>query len=212
MFNILPIKKKYLGNTNIMFKKSVKEEIYSDLYRFKPKKLSVANMINLILWEPCARFMFFYRLASAYGKIHLLGLISRFWLHFLKPKFNIQIYLKTKIGKGFKLNHYGNIIINQGVRIGENCNVAQGVTIGNISRGKLKGCPTIGDRVWIGPNAVVVGNIKIGNDVLIAPLTYVNCDLPDGAVVSGNPLKIYNYNGTAVYVKNVYENENYNIK
>lgn len=91
--------------------------------------------------------------------------------------------------------------------MGENCNISQGVTIGNISRGKLKGCPIIGNRVWIGANAVVVGNIKIGNDVLMAPLTYVNCDLPDGAVVSGNPLKILSYKGSGVYVKNVFKSK-----
>lgn len=188
-----------------MFKNSVKEEIYADLYRFKPQKLSLIAMITLIIIEPCARYMFLYRLASSYKKNHPYGFITRIWLHFLKPKLGIQIYLMAQIEKGFRLNHYGNIIINQGVRIGENCNVAQGVTIGNVSRGKMKGFPTIGDRVWIGPNAVVVGNIKIGNDVLIAPLTYVNCDLPDGAVVSGNPCKIHNYNGSGVYVKHIYE-------
>lgn len=188
-----------------MLNKEVKEEIYSDCYRFIPHKMSEFELLKLILSEPCARYMFFYRLASAYRKNHIYGVISRVWLHFLKPKFSIQMYLLAKIGKGFKLNHYGHILIGQGVKIGENCNVAQGVSIGNVSRGKYKGSPVIGDRVWIGPNAVVVGNIKIGNDVLIAPLTYVNCDLPNDAVVSGNPCKIHNYNGSGVYVKNKYE-------
>ncbi|MGY5851070.1 hypothetical protein [Salegentibacter sp. F14] len=104
-----------------------------------------------------------------------------------------------------RLNHYGNIIVNQGVEIGDNCNVTHGVTIGNVSRGRLKGCPKIGDRVWIGANAVVVGNINIGDDVLIAPLSYVNWDIPNNAVVSGNPCKILNYNGSGVYVKNLYK-------
>jgi serine O-acetyltransferase len=59
------------------------------------------------------------------------------------------------------------------------------------------------DRVWIGANAVVVGKITIGNDVLIAPLTYVNFDLPDKAVVAGNPAKIVNYNGSFGYVNDI---------
>ncbi len=83
----------------------------------------------------------------------------------------------------------------------------KGVTIGSISRGKLKACPTIGNRVWIGPNAVVGGNIEIGDDVLIAPLTFVNKDIPDNAVVSGNPCKINNYNGSHDYIKNLYKNK-----
>ncbi len=190
-----------------MLKNNLKEEIYADLYRFKPKKTSWIDKMFLIISEPCARYMFFFRLASSYKKTNIYGFISRVWLHFLKPKFNIQIYLLAKIGKGFRLNHYGHILIGQGVTIGENCNVGQGVSIGNVSRGKYKGSPVIGDRVWIGPNSVVVGKIKIGNDVLIAPLTYVNQDLPDGAVVSGNPFVIHNYNGSGVYVKNIYNPE-----
>lgn len=191
-----------------LLRKSVKEKIKADLFRFRPKNISFTTAFFLILQEPCARYMFLFRLASSYKKSHPYGFIARFWLHHLKPKLSIQIYLLAQIGKGFRLNHYGHVLINSGVKIGENCNVGQGVSIGNVSRGKLKGSPTIGDRVWIGPNAVVVGNIKIGNDVLIAPLTYVNCDLPDKAVVSGNPCKIHNYNGSGVYVKNIYEPAN----
>lgn len=62
--------------------------------------------------------------------------------------------------------------------------------IGQENRGKRKGTPIIGNEVWIGANAVIVGNVKIGNDVLIAPLSYVNFDVPDHSIVVGNPAKI----------------------
>lgn len=78
------------------------------------------------------------------------------------------------------------IIVNQVAIIGESCTIAQGAIIGWIGRGKLKGCPKIGNRVYIGANSVVVGNVSIGDDVLIAPLTYI-MDIPAKAVVSGNP-------------------------
>lgn len=99
--------------------------------------------------------------------------------------------------------HYGNIVINSNVVIGENCNIAQGVTLGNTKRGKNIGNPTIGNRVWIGANSVVVGGITVGNDVLIAPLSLVNFNIPDKAVVAGNPAKIINYNGSEGYVNNI---------
>lgn len=51
----------------------------------------------------------------------------------------------------------------------ENCNIHKGVTIGQENRGKRKGTPVIGDEVWIGINATIVGKISIGSDVLIAP-------------------------------------------
>ena len=75
------------------------------------------------------------------------------------------------------------------------------VTIGQESRGKRKGSPKIGDNVWIGTNAVIVGNITIGNDVLIAPLAHVNFDVPDHSIVIGNPAKIIRReNATAGYI------------
>ena len=47
--------------------------------------------------------------------------------------------------------------------------------------------PVIGDYVWIGVNATIVGKINIGNDVLIAPNSYVNCDVPSHSIAIGNP-------------------------
>ena len=187
-----------------MIKTEVLKGIKADSQRWSNEPLNFSWFFKMFVSQPCLRYMVIYRLAAGYSKYHPIGLFSRIWFNFIKGKYALQIYLQAKIGKGFRINHYGNIIINQGVIIGENCNISQGATIGNVSRGKLKGCPEIGDRVWIGANAVVVGNIKIGDDVLIAPLTYVNCDIPSKAVVSGNPCTIHNYNGSGVYVKNLY--------
>lgn len=73
------------------------------------------------------------------------------------------------------------------MNIGENVNLHKGCTIGRENRGDRKGVPTIGNKVWVGINATIVGNITIGNDVLIAPNSYVNFCVPDHSVVMGNP-------------------------
>ena len=87
--------------------------------------------------------------------------------------------------------------------IGKNVNVATGVTIGQENRGKRAGAPTIGNNVWIGTNSVIVGNIKIGNDVLIAPLTFVNFDVPDHSIVIENLAKVISReNATEGYISN----------
>ena len=176
--------------------------IKSDFLRYR-KTFNLYYFLIIYLKNPEFRFLFYFRLCSKYRAYNLIGFFGRIYLNILKHKFGIQIPIPTKIGKGFHLNHYGGIIVNQGVKLGDNCNISQGVTIGNVSRGKLKGCPIIGDRVWIGANSVVVGKISIGNDVLIAPLSYVNFDVPDNAVVSGNPAQIVSYNSSAVYIKNI---------
>ena len=76
--------------------------------------------------------------------------------------------------------------------------------IGQQNRGKLKGAPKIGSYVWIGVNSTIVGKVEIGDDVLIAPGAYVNCDVPSHSVVIGNPCQIHHKdNATEGYINNV---------
>ena len=122
-------------------------------------------------------------------------------LRTLSRKTQIQIPSSTDIGEGFYIGHCGRIIINPKAKLGKNINIATGVTIGQENRGKRKGTPTIGNNVWIGTNAVIVGNITIGDDVLIAPLSYVNFDVPPHSIVLGNPGKVIpRENATAEYI------------
>ena len=115
----------------------------------------------------------------------------------------IDLYYDTKIGEGLYFGHAYCITINPETIIGKNVNIHKGVTIGQENRGKRKGVPTIGDEVWIGINATIVGNIKIGNDVLIAPNSYVNCDIPDHSIVFGNPCIIkHDDHATRDYINN----------
>lgn len=87
--------------------------------------------------------------------------------------------------------------------MGANCNVHKGVTIGQENRGRRKGAPCIGDGVWMGVNSTIVGGITIGDDVLIAPNSYVNFDVPSHSIVIGNPAKIiHRDNATESYIEN----------
>lgn len=127
--------------------------------------------------------------------------LNRYFFRKTAEKHGIEIDPGTKIGSGLYFGHPYNITINPGAVIGKNCNIHKGVVIGQENRGKRKGIPTIGNNVWIGINAAVVGNIKIGDDVLIAPNTYVNCDVPSHSVVFGNPCIIkHNDQATKDYV------------
>ncbi len=100
---------------------------------------------------------------------------------------HIEISSKCKIGEGLYIGHAYCITINPKAVLGRNCNIHKGVTIGQENRGSRKGTPVVGDSVWIGINSTIVGNIKIGDDVLIAPNSYVNRDVPSHSVVFGNP-------------------------
>lgn len=149
------------------------------------------------------RFLWLLRKGQSTNSVLLKKFISLLLRHY-RLKYGLEISHHTKIGKGLYLGHAFNITINSGATIGDNCNLHKGIVIGRTNRGELKGVPTIGNQVWIGINAAVVGNIKIGNDVLIAPNSFVNCDVPSHSIVLGNPCIIkHRDNATEGYINNI---------
>ena len=117
-------------------------------------------------------------------------------------KYGLEI-LSDNIGPGLYLGHAHNINVHPNAVVGKNCNLNKGCTLGKENRGKREGAPVLGYNVWVGTNSVVVGNIHIGNDVLIAPNAYVNFDVPEHSIVLGNPGKIIKRdNATDGYITN----------
>lgn len=115
---------------------------------------------------------------------------------------NNHISWRTRIGKGLYLGHNGGRYLNAEAIIGKNCNINQNVTIGQENRGSREGSPTIGDAVWIGANTVIVGKVHIGNNVLIAPNSFVNFDIEENSIyVNGKVIK--NNNSTDKYICDV---------
>lgn len=184
-------------------------EIKHDLYRYTGVSKNYA-FLKAIFSQSGARFSMLYRFCNSFSFSNPIGFFFRGWFKLLSLNKNVEIPHSTQIGKGIYFGHFKNIVINQNAQIGENCNIYQGVTIGRESRGKRKGSPVIGDRVFIGPNSVVVGNITVGNDVLIAPLTFVNFDVPANSVVVGSPGKIVRNSGSRGYVNKIRNLENFN--
>lgn len=118
------------------------------------------------------------------------GKYFKYKLHKLENKTGISFEYNPSIGDGLIIGHWGKIVVNGNVKFGNDFFITHGVTIGRDIRGKRRGVPKFGDRVCCRANSTVVGNIVIGEDVLIAPNTFVNFDVPDHSIVIGNPAKI----------------------
>ena len=99
------------------------------------------------------------------------------------------------IGGGLYLPSFGSIILARG-SIGENCTIEQSVTLGIAGRGTERGLPTIGNRVFIGAGAMIVGKITIGDDAYIFPGSVVTRPVPPRAVVMGYPARISSHDGS----------------
>ena len=171
---------------------SFKKMYDSDMYRYGPNGAR----------RYMRKFSYYFR-KSATCKNKILKSYYRFMFRSICAKHGLEIPAQANIGKGLYIGHPYNITINPDAVLGENINIHKGVTIGQENRGVRKGAPTIGNQVWIGINATIVGNITIGNDVLIAPNSYVNCNVPSHSVVIGNPCKIIpRENATEEYINN----------
>lgn len=182
------------------------EKIKSDLFRYTGD-ISYKSFFHQIIVNSGFLYTFFLRkMSKNYGK--KLNILYNFWMlnkRLFTSKTHIHINHKTSIGYGLRIGYGEFVTINPDAIIGNNLSIEHGAVIGQTNRGKKEGVPTIGNNVWIGTHAVVVGKINIGDDVLIAPLTHVNFDIPSNAVVAGNPGKIISYSGTGGYVNNKWE-------
>jgi serine O-acetyltransferase len=143
--------------------------------------------------------MVYFRLAQN-TNFKPLKLYYEYKLFRLCRKHGIEIKTNTKIGEGFCMIHPYNITVSPFAVLGKNVNMYKGSTIGN-NVGNPSGAPVIGNCVQIGINATVIGNITIGDDVLIAPNAFVNEDIPSHSVVVGNPCRIiHKENATQEYI------------
>ena len=154
-----------------------KSLVRSDLYRATGGRIGVRAFLRELFCGEAWAYIFWMRTCaythpnsktqSPISNLFLfpLHLLARLMLRHCMFKYGILIPYGTQIGPGFYIGHFGNIIVNGHSRIGKNCNLSPGVTIGQANRGRRKGYPVIGDNVYIGPGAKVIGAVTVGNNV-----------------------------------------------
>lgn len=167
----------------------------TDILKYKRYSNNKTTIV-LILTTQGLWALFVYRLLNKIFRSKLPFIIKKpllalgvIWQKWIEVTTGISIPYTVKIGKGFYIGHYGNIIINSNAVIGDNCNISQGVTIGVNGFGEKRGVPVVGDNVYIGANAVLVGKIKIGNNVVVGANSLVVDSIDANITVLGVPAK-----------------------
>lgn len=108
--------------------------------------------------------------------------------------FYAVIPYEAEIENNVRFNYNGlGIVINRGCKIGNNTIICQNVTIGGLKNMK-KECqyypPQIGNHVFIGAGAVILGGVKIGDYAVIGANSVVKCDIPPHRTAVGAPARI----------------------
>ena len=161
--------------------KVIKEDLQRNIIQFLHKnEVNFLNFCELMTFYVMTRNIFYARVAFHHRYY------AKFLGMFASPLPLLDISSTAEIGGGLIVQHgYGTIIAPR--KIGKNCWVNQGVTIGYTND---TDCPTIGDEVTIYAGAKILGDVHIGNNVIVAANAVVVKDVEDNCVVGGVPARV----------------------
>ena len=138
---------------------------------------------------PSFKALIYYKISHYFYKYHHL-LLARFISEKAKRKTGIEIHPGAKIGKRLFIDHGTGVVIGETAIIGNDVTLFHGVTLGGTGKEKGKRHPTIGNNVFIGSGAKVLGNIIIGDNVKIGANAVILKNVPSNVTIVGVPGKI----------------------
>jgi len=108
----------------------------------------------------------------------------------------LEIHPGARIGKGFFVDHGAGLVIGETTEIGDNCVMFHNVTFGGTGKHKGKRHPTLGNNVLVGTGAILLGPIRVGDNVKIGANSFVVMrDIPSDCTVAGTPARITKRDG-----------------
>ncbi|HJV66215.1 MAG TPA: serine O-acetyltransferase [Geomonas sp.] len=165
------------------------ELIRADLKRLQHPCSSSLRTLAAGLGSQGLQAVLVYRFFSWLDRQRIPSQPLRFFCErFIEVTTGISIPAACRIGKGFRIHHFGGIFFHPTVVLGENCTIYQGVTIGD--RGGSGRAAVIGDHVLIGAGAKIIGEITIGDRCIIGANSVVTRDLPAGTTALGAKCRV----------------------
>jgi len=151
----------------------------------REKDPAINSNLEVFLY-PCFKVMIYYKI-SHYFYLKGYYFVARYFSERGKKKTGIEIHPGASIGRNFFIDHGVGVVIGETAVIGDNVTIFHGVTLGGTGKDKGKRHPTIGNNVFIGSGAKILGNINIGNNVKIGANAVILKDIEDNSTVVGVP-------------------------
>jgi serine acetyltransferase len=119
-----------------------------------------------------------------------LSVLYRAGFRYCRNYYGIELPYSVTLGRRVIIEHQGAIVIHGNSRIGDDCILRQGVTLGNKTLISPNDAPQLGPRVNVGAGAKILGAVRIGADATIGANAVVLEDVPEGAVAVGVPARL----------------------
>jgi len=150
------------------------------------------SSLEVVFCYPGFQALLFHRMAH-WLWTHRFYFLGRFVAHVGRVLTAIDIHPGATIGKRLFIDHGIGVVIGETAEIGDDCTIYQGVTLGGTRPSKdqtgHKRHPTIGNNVMISSNAQILGPFKVGDCATIGAAAVVTKEVPEGAVMVGNPAR-----------------------
>ncbi|MBY5118083.1 serine O-acetyltransferase [Enterobacter cloacae] len=146
------------------------------------KNFSFLRLMTRLRNKPGLKYVFWWRLASYLYENGHRRMAYRVHSR-IKSKFACDIMLGATIGEGLTIAHHIGIVVTKRVHAGKNMKLTQNSVIGSSGKG-TQGKIVIGNNFYLGSNSCIIGDdLKIGDNVTIGAMTFINKDLPDNCRV-----------------------------
>ena len=168
-------------------------DVRADAFRATGKMMPVGSILALAAVSRTFRPVLTLRLCQ-WSKGRFSRLVARLLHRLAQGKAGIDMPSGVRAGPGLILVHGWGIVVNKEARIGSNVTLFNGVVIGRkdtiSATGRETEYPVIGNDVWIGPHAIIIGGVSIGDGASIGAGSVVTKDVPARSIEAGNPAKI----------------------
>lgn len=162
------------------------ETIKEDIQTVFSNDPAAKSTIEVILCYPGLHALWLHKIAHWFWKKNH-KLIGRFISHINRFFTGIEIHPGATIGRRFFIDHGMGVVIGETTIVGDDVLLYKGVVLGGTSLEATKRHPTIGNRVVVGTNAIVLGNIEIGDDCKIGAGSVVTKPAPPNSTIVGIP-------------------------
>ncbi|BBO18313.1 serine O-acetyltransferase [Candidatus Brocadia pituitae] len=147
------------------------------------------SKFEVLLCYPGIHALWLHRISHSLWKRGWITL-SRFISHINRFLTGVEIHPAAQIGRGVFIDHGMGVVIGETAIIGDGCLIYKGVVLGGTTIEKVKRHPNLGQKVVVGSNACILGNITIGDYARIGSGSVVTKDVPPHATVVGVPGRI----------------------